>query len=250
MLYFRHNDLNHLATLLGECPVSRAVAVIVDGVYSMQGDLGPLPEIVELTKRFHARLIVDDAHGTGVFGEEGRGTAAAQGVEAEIDLHAGTFSKALGTYGGFVAGPREIIEFVRYNAPTFIFSKAMPLAVVAATQKSLELLQAGDARRQRLAANRRRLQEGLVSRGFNIGVTQSPITPIHFADMESLYLANELKRCYGIWAAPVVYPAVPMGQSILRVIPTAMHAADDIDYLLNALATIRASMIMGAMTSV
>jgi len=248
--YFRHNDLHQLRSLLAGCPASKAVAIVVDGVYSMQGDTAPLPDLVDLKRRYHARLIVDDAHGTGVFGEQGRGTAAHYGVEADIDLHAGTFSKALGTAGGFVAADWATAEYIRYNAPTFIFTKAMPLAVVAATRTSLGLLQAADSRRKRLWENRRRLQAGLVARGFQIGATQSPITPIEFHGADALYAAHELRRCYGIWAAPVIYPAVPMGRSILRVIPTAMHSDSDIDYLIEAIAKIRASVILGSLARV
>ncbi len=247
--FFRHNDLGHLRSLLERCPASRARVIVVDGVYSMQGDVAPLGDLVELKKRYEARLIVDDAHGTGVFGEHGRGVAAQQGVEAEIDLHAGTFSKAIGTAGGFVAGDRAVIEFVRYNAPTFVFTKAMPLAVVAATRTSLELLQQSDGRREKLWENRRRLQEGLRARGFDIGHTQSPITPIQFHGADALYSAEELMRTYGIWAAPVIYPAVPLGRSILRVIPTAMHAETDVERLVNALTMIRGSTILGALSA-
>ena len=192
-------------------------------------------------------MIVDDAHGTGVCGEHGRGTAAHFGVEREIDLHAGTFSKALGTLGGFVAGDRTVIEYLRYNAPTLLFTKAMPLAVVAATCKSLELLQQADDRRERLWANRQRLQDGLRSHGLQIGRTQTPITPIQFTGTDALYYAHRLRTTYDIWVAPVVYPAVPLGQSILRVIPTAMHTAADIDLLLDALAKIRGSTILGSL---
>ena len=247
--FFRHNDLAHLQSLLEKCPPSRAKAIVVDGVYSMQGDVAPLGALVDLKKQYRARLIVDDAHGTGVFGEHGRGVAAEQGVEAEIDLHAGTFSKAIGTAGGFVAGERAVIEFVRYNAPTFVFTKAMPLAVVAATRKSLALLQQGDSRREKLWANRRRLQEGLRARGFDLGHTQSPITPVQFRGTEALHAAEELRRTYAIWAAPVIYPAVPLGRSILRVIPTALHAETDVERLVQALASIRGSTILGALST-
>jgi len=245
-VYFRHNDLAHLESILGNA-ADRPKAIVVDGVYSMQGDLGPLDELASLKTRYGARLIVDDAHGTGVCGENGRGTAAHFGVEREIDLHAGTFSKALGTIGGFVAGDRTVIEYLRYNCPTFLFTKAMPLAVVAATRKSLELLQQGDARRKQLWENRARLQDGLRARGFQIGGTQTPITPIQFRGTEGLYFAYELRAVYGIWVAPVVYPAVPLGRSILRVIPTAAHTPGDVDLLIDALTRIRGSTIVGSL---
>jgi len=130
---FRHNDLDHLERLLRNRDPGSPAAIVVDGVYSMQGHLAPLPSLVELKSRYGVRLIVDDAHGTGVFGPHGRGTAAHFGVEAEVDVQAGTFSKALATMGGFVAADRTLIEYLRFNAPTMLFTKAAPLAIVAAT---------------------------------------------------------------------------------------------------------------------
>jgi 8-amino-7-oxononanoate synthase len=247
-VYFRHNDLTHLETILS-ANAGRRIGIVVDGVYSMQGDMAPLDELAALKEQYQARLIVDDAHGTGVCGENGRGTAALFGVERHIDLHAGTFSKALGTYGGFVAGDRTVIEYLRYNAPTFIFTKAMPLAVVAATRKSLDLVEHGQDRRDQLWANRRRLQTGLKARGFDIGCTQSPITPIQFPGNEALYYAHKLRTTYGIWLAPVIYPAIPLGRSILRVIPTAMHTSGDVDFLIDALTRVRGSQILGSLAA-
>jgi 8-amino-7-oxononanoate synthase len=246
IVFFRHNDMEHLESVLAK-HAGRSIAIVIDGVYSMHGDVAPMGDVVALKKRFEARLIVDDAHGTGVFGEQGRGTAAHQGVEKDIDIHAGTFSKAIGTAGGFVAGSQPVIEFLRYQSPTMVFTKAMPLAVVTATEASLALLRAGDARRKRLWENREHLQTGLVHQGLDIGNTQTPITPIHFHGSEALYVAHKLWGTYGIWVAPVMYPAVPMGHSILRVIPTAMHSPDDIDFLLDSIKKIRASIVVGAL---
>ena len=246
IVYFRHNDLSHLETILS-ANAGRRIGIVVDGVYSMQGDMAPLDELAAIKERHAARLIVDDAHGTGVCGENGRGTAALFGVERQIDLQAGTFSKALGTYGGFAAGDQTVIEYLRYNAPTILFTKAMPLAVVAATRASLDLLERGQDRRDRLWANRQRLQDGLKARGFDIGCTQSPITPIQFTDTDALHYAHKLRTTYGIWLSPVIYPAVPLGRSILRVIPTAMHTAEDVDMLIDALSRIRGSQILGSL---
>lgn len=248
--YFRHNDVEHLEGILCGHASAAPRAIVVDGVYSMQGDVAPLAELAVLKRKYGARLIVDDAHGTGVFGEHGRGTAAHLGVESEIDLQAGTFSKALGTIGGFVAGDAAVVEYIRYHAPTYIFSKAMPLAVAAATLKALELLQEADDRRRRLWENARRLQAGLKARGFDLGRTQSPITPVHAAGNDALYMAGELRTTYDIWAAPVIYPAVRLGASILRLIPTAMHGDAEIDSLVDALATVRGAMILGSMPMV
>lgn len=244
---FRHNDLEHLESVLGRLDRAQAAAIVVDGVYSMDGDIAPLAEMVELKERYGARLIVDDAHGTGVFGPNGRGVAAHLGVEDQVDLHLGTFSKAVGTIGGFVAGPQAVIDYLRFHAPTFVFTKSMPLAVVAATQASLTLLQQAEGLRKRLWENTRRLQQGLRERGFDIGRTQSPITPITFQGTAALYVAHALRTAYSIWVSPVMYPAVRLGRSLLRVIPTAVHTAEDVDYLLEALCEVRAAMTLGAM---
>jgi 8-amino-7-oxononanoate synthase len=251
LLFFRHNDLEHLERiLLRTADAHPSRAIVVDGVYSMDGDLGPLAALVAIKRRHNARLIVDDAHGTGVFGPEGRGTAAHLGVEAEVDLHLGTFSKAVGTAGGFVAGDALVVEYIRFHAPTYIFTKAMPLAVVEATRLAIDLLQKADDRRERLWANRQRLHDALRRRGFRIGHTQSPITPIQLAGNDALYIADKLRKAYGIWVSPVVYPAISLGRSILRVIPTAMHTEEDLDRLVDGLTTIRGTMVLGAMAVV
>lgn len=248
ILFFRHNDLGHLEAILAKFAGSRPLAIIVDGVYSMQGDLAPLGELVRLKREYDARLIVDDAHGTGVLGENGRGTAAYFGVEDEVDLQIGTFSKAVGTIGGFVAGDSAVVEYIRYNAPTFVFTKAMPLVVVEATRLALRLLEKAEVPRRRLWQNTQRLQDGLKARGFCIGNTQSPITPVEANGSEALYIAHELRQAYRIWVAPVVYPAVNLGRSLLRVTPTAMHTDSDIDYLIDSITEIRGSMILGSMS--
>ncbi len=244
---FRHNDVDHLESVLERLDRAQAAAIVVDGVYSMDGDIAPLAEMVELKHRFGARLIVDDAHGTGVFGPNGRGVAAELGVEDQVDLHLGTFSKAVGTIGGFVAGPQAVIDFLRFHAPTFVFTKSTPLAVVAATKASLKLLQEAEALRKRLWENTQRLQQGLRDRGFDIGRTQSPITPIVFQGSAALYMAHALRTAYNIWVSPVMYPAVRLGRSLLRVIPTAVHTSEDIDYLIEALCEARAALTLGTM---
>ena len=216
----------------------------------MQGDVGPLDQLVALKNRYGARLIVDDAHGTGVFGPNGRGTSAHFGVHDQVDLEIGTFSKAIGTLGGFVVGNKAVVEYIRFHAPTMVFTKAMPLAIVAATQVALELLENAEAQRERLWANTERLQTGLRRYGFEIGRTESPITPIECSGADAIHLAYELRQSYGIWVSPVVYPAVPLGKSIIRVIPTALHTDAEIDYLIGSLAKVRGSMILGALSAV
>ncbi len=249
-LFFRHNDMQDLESILRKETDARSIAIVVDGIYSMQGDMAPLDELVELKKKYNVRLFVDDAHGNGVCGDGGRGTAAHYGVEDEIDLHMGTFSKAVGTIGGFVAGPKVVLDFIRYNAPTFLFTKAMPISIVGATEKAIDLLMDADDRRAKVWENTKRLQDGVRELGFSIGETQSPITPIKAKGSDALYIADELRRDYGIWAVPVIYPGVHLGTSIVRVIPTANHTEADIDHLLDALGAIHRKMALAPQASV
>lgn len=233
--YFRHNDVNSLERVLKQSDPTKARLIVIDGVYSMNGDIAPLREICDLRDRYGARLFVDDAHGTGVCGDHGRGAAEMCGVEDRIDLHAGTFSKAFGTYGGFVAGPKEVIFYIRCLAPTILFTKAAPACVVAATMKSIELVRKAHDRRKKLWDNARYLQDLLRARGFEIGDTQTPITPVRLGDSCALHCADILRRTYGVWVSAVLYPAVRRGNGIIRVIPTALHQHSDIDYLVDSL---------------
>jgi 8-amino-7-oxononanoate synthase len=238
--YFRHNDPKSLERALAHADPAQPKMIVVDGVYSMNGDIAPLREICDLRDRYKARLFVDDAHGNGVCGENGRGAAELLGVEDRIDIHAGTFSKAFGTYGGFVAGPKEVVFYVRCLAPTILFTKAAPACVVAATMKSLELVRKAHDRRKKVWANTRLVQGMLTERGFSIGETQTPITPIGFGDPSAIHVADILRRQYGIWVSAVVYPAVRRGSAILRVIPTALHTEADVKYLVDSLEAARA----------
>jgi len=247
--YFRHNDPDSLERVLEQSDPDQAKLIVVDGVYSMQGDIAPLAEFCDLRDRYGARLFVDDAHGTGVCGANGRGSAELLGVEDRIDLHAGTFSKAFGTWGGFVAGPKEVIFYIRCLAPTVLFTKAAPACVVAATLKSLELIRKGNDRRRRVWQNARYLQSELRERGFEIGATQTPITPIHFPNSSAVRVADLLRRKYDIWVSAVVYPAVRRGTSIIRVIPTALHTCKDVDTLLGALESAREKLGLASATA-
>jgi len=233
--YFRHNDPENLERVLKRAGPERAKLIVVDGVYSMNGDIAPLREICDLKERYGARVFMDDAHGHGVCGENGRGAAEMLGVEDRIDLHAGTFSKAFGTYGGFIAGSKEVVFYVRCLAPTILFTKAAPACVVAATMKSIELVRKAHDRREKLWDNARYLQRRLRERGFQVSDTQTPITPIHLGDRCAVHCADILRRKHGVWVSPVVYPAVRRGNGIIRVIPTALHEHADIDYLVDSL---------------
>jgi len=233
--YFRHNDMDSLERLLENGDPDQARLIVVDGVYSMNGDIAPLADICDLRDRYGARLFVDDAHGTGVCGEHGRGAAELCGVEDRIDLHAGTFSKAIGTYGGFVAGPADVMFYIRCLAPTMLFTKAPPACAVAATLKSLEVVRESDDRRRKVWENARHLQSRLRAEGIDIGNTETPITPISFGGNSALHVADILRTKYDIWVSAVVYPAVRRGCAILRAIPTALHEPSDIDYFVDSL---------------
>jgi 8-amino-7-oxononanoate synthase len=236
--FFKHNDVADLDAILSKTP-NRPKMVIVDGVYSMQGDMAPLPEICDVCKKHGARLLVDDAHGTGVCGENGRGTAELLGVEDRIDLHLGTCSKAMATMGGFAAGSRDVIDYLRFNAPTMLFTKAMPACIAAATLESLALVRAGHDLRAKLWDNAKTLQKMLTEAGFNVGQTESPITPIHGNGTSAVHMSGALYNDFGIWVSAVLYPAVPLGTSILRAIPTAAHSKEDIQLLVKALSEMK-----------
>jgi 8-amino-7-oxononanoate synthase len=239
MHFFRHNDPKALEKLLAKSDPNQTKGVVIDGVYSMRGDIAPIPEIVEVTKKYGARLLIDDAHGTGVNGENGRGTAERLNCEDGVDLHLGTFSKAFVTSGGFVAGPAEVVEFIRYLAPTMLFTKSTSAIVVCATLASLRAARAEPERRKRLWENTRFLQDGLREMGAYIGNTQTPITPIQMNGTGAVVMAALLRERYGIWAAAVTYPAIRFGTSILRVIPTANHTREDLETFLKAMTELK-----------
>ena len=232
--YFRHNDAESLERVLAQADPDQPKLIVVDGVYSMNGDIAPLPEICDIRDRYGARLLVDDAHGTGVCGDHGRGAAELLGVEERIDIHAGTFSKAFGTSGGFIAADESVVFYVRCLAPTMLFTKAPSACVTAATLKSLELVRQADGRRTKLWENARLLQSLLRERGIDIGETCTPITPISFGGNSALHVADILRRNHNIWVSAVVYPAVRPGSAIIRVIPTALHEPEDIHYLVDS----------------
>jgi 7-keto-8-aminopelargonate synthetase-like enzyme len=237
--FFAHNDVDDLEAQLRKAPPNQAKMVVVDGVYSMQGDVAPLDRICDACRAHGARLVVDDAHGTGVCGANGRGAAEMFGVEDRIDLHLGTCSKALATIGGFAAGSADVIQYLRYTAPTILFTKAMPACVASATIESLRLLRQAHEARKTLWANTRMLQAGLADAGYSIGQTQTPITPIQGNGCDAVHMSAALYHEYSIWVSAVLYPAVPVGTSILRAIPTAVHTPEDIQTLLNAMTALK-----------
>ena len=232
---FRHNDVDHLESVLKKANSWKGILLVVDGVYSMGGDVAPLTEVCDLCDRYGAQLFVDDAHGNGVLGETGGGVAELMGVANRIDVHAGTFSKAFASCGGFVASSKDAIAYLRFTAFTSLFTKAQPAAFVAATIKAIEISEKRPELRKRLHENAEYLQQRLKYMGFDIGNTTTPITPLKFNVEKSLLLSYKLREKYSIWVSAVLYPAVPRGTSIIRIIPTARHTKEQLDYLCDSL---------------
>ncbi len=225
---FRHNDIVSLRKNLEVCPSNKGILVIVDGVYSMEGDIAALPEIVQTAKEFGARIMVDDAHGIGVLGASGRGTLEHFGLIEEVDLVMGTFSKSLASLGGFVAGDARVIAYVKHHSRALIFSAAMPPAAVAAVQAALEVIDTEPQIRERLWENTRFLMENVVALGFNTGPTQTPVVPIIVGD--DVLTAVYWKRLFdeGIFTNCVIAPGVQQGSQRIRMCLMATHTLEDL----------------------
>lgn len=232
---FHHNDLDHLKRLLSNRPSHGSTLIITEGVFSMDGDLAPLPEMARLAEEFEATLLVDDAHGTGVMGSNGRGTVEHYGVDSASILHMGTLSKAIGSSGGFVAGPKDFVAYLINTCRSFIYTTAPPPAMAAAASTSLAIIQQEPHRRTKLWRNREFLHNGLVKMGFKLTNTQSPILPIIVKDPElGVRMSHRLKE-EGVWIPAVRPPTVPKGTSRLRVTVTADHSIQQIETALGAL---------------
>jgi glycine C-acetyltransferase/8-amino-7-oxononanoate synthase len=229
---YRHRDLDHLVSLLAARPGRRKTLIVTDGVFSMDGDLAPLPELLDLADRYEAQVLVDDAHGTGVMGREGRGTLEHFGVESRLPFHMGTLSKALGTYGAYVAGPATLIRYLVNRARSFIYTTAPPPAAAAAALAALEVVRSDPARRARLWANQQRFLAGLRSLGFRLPDTQSPIIPVLIGDPEKAMTLAERLLQLGVYAPAIRPPTVPRETSRIRTTVTSEHTGDQLDQAL------------------
>jgi 8-amino-7-oxononanoate synthase len=231
---FNHGDLVGLARKLEQNTTGKGMMIAVDGVYSMEGDIADIPELVRIAKKFGAALAVDDAHALGVLGPNGEGTGAHFGMQSEVDIIAGTFSKSLASVGGFVAADESVIHFLKHHSRPFIFTASLPPANTAGVLAALEVLQAEPERRDALWVNARRLQQGFQSLGFDIGPTETPIVPVLIGPLETTFVFWRKLYDAGVFTNPVVPPAVPPSQCRLRTSVMATHTADQIDFALEA----------------
>jgi glycine C-acetyltransferase len=242
---FKHNDIEDCekqlarATKLAE-ETGGAILVITEGVFGMRGDQGKIKEIVDLKKKFNFRLFVDDAHGIGTLGSKGGGTGQEQGCQDGIDIYFGTFAKSFALIGGFISSDEQVVEYLRYNMRSQIFAKALPLPLVIGAQKRLDLMKTQPELKDNLWKITKALQSGLTERGFEIRETNSCVTPVYMNGSipESTNLIYDLRENYNIFCSMVVYPVVPKGMIILRLIPTAVHTLEDVNYTLDCFSKI------------
>jgi 8-amino-7-oxononanoate synthase len=233
---YLHNNMEDLDKKLANVPANKGKLIVVDGVFSMEGDVAKLPEIVEIKKRHGARLMVDDAHGVGVFGEMGRGTPEHFGVEDEVDLIMGTFSKSLATVGGFIAGPADVIDFIRHQARAAIFSAAAPPPSVAAAMKALEIIENEPERRKNLWENARFMKREFQTLGFDTGESESPVIPLVVGEDADAFTMTRKLQDRGVFANPVISPAVPKGRAMMRTSYMATHTMEHLERALEAFA--------------
>lgn len=249
---FQHNDMDSCRKMLQHATKTAektggGILLITEGVFGMAGDLGNLKAIVDMKKEFNFRILVDDAHGFGTMGKTGAGTPEHFGVQDEIDLYFATFAKSMAGIGGFVASNEKVIRYLAYNMRSQIFAKSLPMPMVIGALKRLELLQTQPELKDNLWKIVRALQSGLKDMGFDIGKTESPVTPVYMKGgiPEAANLVYDLRENYGIFCSMVVYPVIPKGQILLRLIPTAVHSLDDVKETINAFAAVREKLLAG-----
>jgi glycine C-acetyltransferase len=243
---YKHNDVESLeknlqrATKVAE-QTGGGILVISEGVFGMRGEQGKLKEIVALKKKYNFRFLVDDAHGFGTLGTNGKGAGNEQGVQDEIDVYFATFAKSMASTGAFVAAEKEIIDYLKYNMRSQMFAKSLQMQLVKGALKRLDLLRTRPEIKAKLWENVNALQNGLKEKGFDIGTTQSCVTPVYLKGSipEAMALVKDLRENYGIFCSIVVYPVIPKGLILLRLIPTATHTLEDVDITLNAFDGIR-----------
>lgn len=226
---YAHNDMDDLRKKLSRLPEDAAKLIVADGIFSMEGDLVNLPEIVKIANEFGANIMMDDAHSLGVIGLNGAGTASHFGLTDEVDLIMGTFSKSLASLGGFIAGTEETIEFVKHRARSLMFSASMPPAAVASVIAALDIIESEPERIDKLWANTNYAKKLLVDAGFDIGHTDSPIIPVYIRDNDKTFMVTNILSNNGIFVNPVVSPAVPSDSSLIRFSLMATHTFEQIE---------------------
>lgn len=231
---YRHNDIDHLRSVMAKADPNAGKIIVTDGVFSMSGVIAKVPELVEVAKEFGAGLYLDDAHAIGVIGDGGRGSASVFDLTDEVDLISGTFSKSFASLGGFLVGDREIIEYIRHHSPAHIFSASMPPANVATVLKSLEILQEEPWRLKRLEEISNYMRTELKNLGFNVWSSQTPIIPVVIGDMFDCFTFWKDLFEAGVYTNAVVPPAVPQGQALLRTSYMATHTDDQLNRILEA----------------
>lgn len=235
MVKFKHNDIEDLERKLAMTPDDAGKLIVVDGVFSMEGDMCRLPELVRLKRKYGARLMVDDAHGLGVLGEHGRGTGEHFGLEGDVDLVMGTFSKSLAAAGGFIAGDRYVVDFIRHHARAQIFSAAPPPALAAAVLKAIEIVIREPERRAMLWENTRYMRRELDGLGFDTGGSETPVIPMVVGDDHKVFSMVSRLHHDGVFVNPVITPAVPPGRAMIRTSYMATHCREHLDEALDAL---------------
>jgi len=251
---YKHNDIEDCekqlqrAQALIDKQQSGGILVITEGVFGMAGDQGKLKEVAALKSKFFFRLLVDDAHGFGTLGKTGAGAGEEQGCQDAIDLYFSTFAKSMASIGAFMAGPKTIIDYIRYNIRSQIFAKSLPMPYVVGNLKRLDLLRTQPELKDRLWKNALALQNGLKQRGFDIGKTDSVVTPVYMKGgvEEATAMVMDIRENYKIFCSIVVYPVIPKGHIIYRLIPTAVHTQEEIDLTLKAFSETKAKLDAGA----
>jgi glycine C-acetyltransferase len=253
---FAHNDMEKCEKMLGMATkraeeTGGGILVITEGVFGMAGDLGTLDKIVALKEKFKFRLLVDDAHGFGTMGKKGSGTAEYFGVVDGVDVLFNTFAKSMASIGAFVAADEEIISYLRYNMRSQIFAKSLPMPLVIGAIKRLELLKTQPELKENLWKVVNALQKGLKEQGFDLGKTESPVTPVYLNGSvpEATQLTMDLRENYNIFCSIVVYPVIPKDQLMLRIIPTAVHTLEDVEYTIKAFSEVKEKLTAGAYQS-
>jgi glycine C-acetyltransferase len=249
---FPHNDIENCEKQLQRASklveeTGGGILVITEGVFGMTGDQGKIAEIAKLKEKFNFRLLVDDAHGFGTMGKTGAGTTEAQGVQEEVDLYFSTFAKSMASIGAFIAGDANVIRFLKYNMRSQIFAKSLPMIFVEGALKRLELLRSHPELKDDLWKIVNALQTGLIQKGFSIGKSDSPVTPVVLNGTvgEAATLSKDLRETYKIFCSVVIYPVIPKGMIILRLIPTAVHTLKDVEETIAAFEAIKEKLTSG-----